>query len=100
MKIIRQWIYKEVNKKVIVNAQYPDFQVDLFDYVIPFKEGLTENDVDYVGILVSTEHKDTLFYEYYSKEINKELFLSNNEIILKLKNNIEESISKHVQFIN
>lgn len=90
-KYIPQWIFEEVNKGIVVKKQYPEFQVNEFEHEYPFKEG-GRSGVDKIGIMVSTVHKDKLFYEYYLLDLNLGDIKNKNKIIEILKNKIIERI--------
>jgi hypothetical protein len=88
-KYIRQWIYEEVNKEIIVEKEYPEIQLNEFEYTIPFKEG-NSSEIDRIGIMVSTIFKDELIYQYYVLE--KEYFHYKLEIIKEMEEKIRDDI--------
>lgn len=93
--IIRQWIFEEIDAKILVEREYPDIQWNEFEYKYPFKEGGLPGS-DKIGIMASTIYNDKLFYEYMVLE--REFFESKNEMILKMKNKIDESILKYKKY--
>jgi hypothetical protein len=87
--IIRQWVFEEVNKSIIVKKQYPNIQWDEFEYEYPFKEGGLKG-WDKLGIMASTIYNDKLFYEYYV--LLRDYYIYKNEIYIQLKDQIDKSI--------
>lgn len=93
--IIRKWIFEEIDAKILVEREYPDIQWNEFEYKYPFKEGGLP-DYDKIGIMGSTIYNDKLFYEYVVLE--SEFFDHKDDVILKMKNKIDESILKYIKY--
>jgi len=94
-KFIRKWIYEEVNRSVTVKAQYPEMQIDEFEYHIPFKEGGILGEFDRLGILTSTIFNNKLYYEYCV--LNVDCVSEKQRYIDKMKNKIKENLIKPYQ---
>ncbi len=46
-------------------AIYPEFQVEFYEWKVPFKEGAGKDDIDETTIRVGTIHNNKIFYECY-----------------------------------
>jgi len=95
-KYIRKWIYEEVDRPIIVKVQYPDIQIDEFEYHIPFKEGGIFGKFDRLGILTSTIFNNKLYYEYCV--LNVDCVSEKQRFIDKMKNKIKENKKNPINF--
>jgi hypothetical protein len=79
-----------------VEQKYPDFQVEVYGWSAPFKEG-GSNSPDETIIRVSTKFGDKVFYETYVRQ-NELNLIPKDAIIKQLKQQINLNIMNYCSY--